>query len=52
MSNPIVSICIPTYNGDKYLVECLNSCVNQTFKDYEIIICDDGSSDKSISIIE
>ena len=52
MSNPLVSICIPTYNGDKYLVECLESCVNQFFKDFEIIICDDGSSDKTISIIE
>ena len=52
MSNPLVSICIPTYNGDKYLVECLKSCVNQFFKDFEIIICDDGSSDKTISIIE
>lgn len=52
MTNPLVSICIPTYNGDKYLVECLESCINQSFKDYEIIICDDGSSDKTISIIE
>ena len=52
MTNPLVSICIPTYNGDKYLVECLESCINQSFKNYEIIICDDGSSDKSISILE
>lgn len=52
MTKPLVSICIPTYNGDKYLVECLESCINQSFKEYEIIICDDGSSDKSISILE
>ncbi|MES2515825.1 MAG: glycosyltransferase [Bacteroidota bacterium] len=52
MSNPLVSICIPTYNGDKYLVECLDSCISQSFKDYEIIICDDGSSDNTISIID
>ncbi len=52
MSNPLVSICVPTYNGDKYLLECLESCVNQSFKDYEIIICDDASSDNTISIIE
>lgn len=52
MTKPLVSICIPVYNGDKYLVECLESCVNQSFKDYEIIICDDGSTDKTISIIE
>lgn len=52
MANPLVSICIPTYNGEKYLVECLESCINQSFKDYEIIICDDCSSDNTISIIE
>ena len=50
--SPLVSICVPTYNGDKYLLECLESCVNQSFKDYEIIICDDASSDNTISIIE
>lgn len=52
MTKPLVSICIPTYNGDKYLVECLESCVHQSFIDYEVIICDDGSSDETISIIE
>jgi glycosyltransferase involved in cell wall biosynthesis len=52
MTKPLVSICIPTYNGGKYLVECLDSCVNQSFKDYEIIICDDCSSDETSSIIE
>ncbi|MES2762085.1 MAG: glycosyltransferase family 2 protein [Bacteroidota bacterium] len=52
MTKPQVSICIPTYNGDKYLRECLNSCVDQLFKDYEIIISDDCSSDKTLSIIE
>ncbi len=52
MIKPLVSICIPVYNGDKYLIECLDSCVNQTFTDYEIIICDDGSTDSSITLIE
>ena len=52
MTNPLVSICIPTYNGDKYLVECLETCVNQSFKNYEIIICDDGSTDKTETLIE
>lgn len=52
MTNPLISICIPTYNGDKYLAECLNTCLDQTFTNYEIVICDDGSSDKTISIIE
>lgn len=52
MTSPLISICIPVYNGDKYLVECLNSCVNQTFTDYEVIICDDGSIDNTISIVD
>jgi glycosyltransferase involved in cell wall biosynthesis len=52
MTKPLISICIPTYNGEQYLAECINSCLNQTFTDYEIIICDDGSNDKTISIIE
>ena len=52
MNSPLVSICIPTYNGEKYLKECLDSCIDQTFKNYEIIICDDCSSDGTIKIIE
>lgn len=50
--NSLVSICIPTYNGEKYLRQCLDSCLDQDFKDYEIIICDDGSQDGSIAILE
>lgn len=50
--NILVSICIPTYNGEKYLRQCLDSCLDQDFKDYEIIICDDGSQDGSIAILE
>ncbi|MEO6304051.1 MAG: glycosyltransferase, partial [Bacteroidia bacterium] len=52
MAEPLISICIPTYNGEKYLEECIDSCLLQTFKNYEIIICDDGSSDKTVEIIE
>lgn len=48
----LVSICIPVYNGESFLAESLNSCVDQSFKDYEIVICDDGSTDGSIAIIE
>ena len=48
----LVSICIPVYNGANYLRECLDSCINQTFSDYEILICDDGSKDESSTIIE
>lgn len=52
MSNPRFSILIPVYNVEDYLEECLNSAINQTFKDYEIICVEDGSKDKSPKILE
>jgi glycosyltransferase involved in cell wall biosynthesis len=49
---PLVSICIPTYNGEKFLEECLDACIHQTFANYEIVVCDDGSTDSSLEIIK
>lgn len=46
------SILIPCYNADRYLERCLNSIVNQTYQNFEIIIVNDGSIDKSSEIIE
>lgn len=46
------SIIIPIYNADKYLSQCLNSLLKQTEKDFEAILIDDGSSDKSPSICD
>lgn len=46
------SILIPLYNVEKYIFECLDSCLNQTFEDFEIIIINDGSTDKSVEIVE
>lgn len=46
-----VSVIVPVYNVEKYLRRCLDSLVNQTFKDYEIIIVNDGSPDNSKEII-
>ena len=46
-----VSIVIPVYNAEKYLGACIESCINQTYKDIEIIIVDDGSTDNSSDII-
>ena len=49
---PKVSIIVPVYNSQRYLVECLESLVNQSLKDIEIVIIDDGSKDNSAQIIE
>jgi len=47
----IFSLIIPIYNVEKYLAECLDSCINQTFKDIEIICINDCSPDKSDTIL-
>ena len=49
---PKVSVIIPVYNVEKYLRQCLDSVVNQTFKDIEIICVNDGSPDNSLAILE
>lgn len=52
MNNLKVSIIIPVYNVEKFLEECILSILNQTYKNLEIIIVNDGSKDSSMSIIE
>ncbi|MFP4578033.1 MAG: glycosyltransferase family 2 protein, partial [Coleofasciculus sp.] len=46
-----VSVCIPTYNRANYLVESVNSVLSQTYKDFELIICDDGSTDDTPTVV-
>jgi glycosyltransferase involved in cell wall biosynthesis len=48
MKPPQISICIPTYNGREHLKECLDSVRAQTFSDFEVVICDDQSSDGTL----
>ena len=50
MLNPKISIIIPVYNVEKYISQCLDSAINQSLKDIEIIIVDDCGSDKSMDI--
>lgn len=47
-----VSVIVPVYNVEKYLRKCLDSLVNQTFSDYEVILVNDGSTDNSQNIID
>lgn len=49
---PLISVIIPVYNVEKYLRECLDSVINQTYKNLEIICVNDCSTDSSPEILE
>lgn len=48
----LVSILIPVFNHEKYIEECLTSIINLTYPNIEVLICDDGSADNSLSIVK
>ena len=52
MERPAISIIIPVYKAELYLHRCLDSLINQSFKDFEVILIDDGSPDTSGSICD
>ena len=52
MDTPLISVIVPVYNSEKYLERCFDSIFNQTYKNFELIIVNDGSSDDSQSIID
>ncbi len=51
MNNPKVTVLMPVYNGERFLKEAIESILTQTFTDFEFLIINDGSTDKSIDII-
>ena len=51
-SDKLVSIIIPVFNGEKYIKQCVASLIEQTYTDIEIIVVNDGSTDKSADIVE
>ncbi|HAB66354.1 MAG TPA: glycosyltransferase family 2 protein, partial [Firmicutes bacterium] len=50
--NSKISIIIPVYNGEKFIEDCINSILKQTYSNYEIVLVNDGSVDKTREIIE
>lgn len=52
MNNPKVSVIVPVYNVEKLLQRCIDSILAQTFTDFELLLIDDGSKDKSGEICD
>lgn len=50
--NPLVSVIIPVYNAEKYIDACISSILNQTYENYEILVCDDCSQDNTRALLE
>jgi glycosyltransferase involved in cell wall biosynthesis len=51
-NHPVVSIIAPTYNHEKYISECIESAIAQTFEDWEMLVMNDGSTDRTAEIVE
>ena len=52
MDLPKISVIIPLYNAEKYIGDCLESLLVQTFQDFEVIVVDDCSTDNSVAIVQ
>ena len=52
MTTPTVSVCIPTYNGEQYVDRTIRSVLAQTYKDFELVVRDDGSTDATLDVVQ
>ena len=52
LAPPRLSVCLPTYNGETYVAEAVQSVLRQSYTDFEIVAIDDGSSDRTLEILE
>ena len=52
MELPLVSVCIPAYNNAAYIKETIDSILNQTYQNLELVICDDKSKDGTVQVVE
>lgn len=50
--NKLVSIIIVNFNGAEYIVDCLESLINQTYENFEVIVLDNNSADNSVELIK
>jgi glycosyltransferase involved in cell wall biosynthesis len=51
-SEPLVSVCIPSYNNEEFIAHTLKSVLDQTFRDFEVVVVDDCSTDQTVSIVK
>ena len=49
--NPLVSIVVPTFNGERYIYETMSHVFNQTYRNIEVIVVDDCSTDETVSFL-
>lgn len=49
--SPNISICIPMYNAARFIKDCIDSVLSQSFQDLELLVVDDGSTDNSCDIV-
>lgn len=51
MGTPKVTVLVPVYNREKFISQCIESTINQTFKDWKLVVVDDASTDNTLNIV-